>query len=322
MLRNTLSDIQEKFFGKNPMLNFILRNIFKTSPLKAMLLSIYALPVRNLLRPADDTLIGKYTFTVSPEYYSQLHDLLSIGKAENFGLVRVGQNKDGGYVMLDDFSAGGIAYSFGIANDVSWDKDMVSRGYDVFMYDHTIDRLPEKNSHFHWSKLGIADGVTKDERLKTLEELISVNHHEDRQNMILKMDVEGAEWGFFENVKSETLAKFSQMTLEIHDMINPSDSERTLNALRKINETHQLVHLHANNIVNYITIGGKNFCSSLEVSYVLRSKYKFIENYDVNLPLDIDMPCINGLPEIELGHWNEKMSEINETVTHTSTFRY
>ena len=257
----------------------------------------------------------QYNFVTSADYYDELQALLTVDKAEGFDLVRIGRDNDGGYIYLNDFHDGGIAYSFGICNDVSWDKDMVSRSYDVFMYDHTIEALPEENEHFHWFKLGISDGSTNDERLKTLEYLIEQNHHQGKKNMILKMDVEGAEWGFLEKVKPETLMQFSQMTFELHGMIDPSRSERILNVLRKINRTHQLIHIHSNNYGNYVTVDGKNFSELFEVSYVLREKYKFCGNYDVVLPLKIDMPNGTVWPEIELGHWNRKV-EFNGRLIH------
>lgn len=58
------------------------------------------------------------------------------------GFVRVGNAHDGGYVMLNDFAHRNIAYSIGINDDVSWDFDMAERGFDVYMYDHTIEKLP------------------------------------------------------------------------------------------------------------------------------------------------------------------------------------
>ncbi|MBQ3346494.1 MAG: FkbM family methyltransferase [Synergistaceae bacterium] len=207
--------------------------------------------------------------------------------------------------MLDDLP-GGIAYSFGIAQNVSWDRDMASRGYDVFMYDHTISRLPESNPRFHWSRLGLSDGSSQDDRLRTLEELITANGHKDRRDMILKIDVEGAEWGFLETVRPETLAKFSQITFELHGMINPAQPSKTLNALRKLNATHQLIHLHPNNNASCITVGGKIFCNTLEASYVLRENHSFVQDYDVSLPLEVDMPDAKPLPDIELGQWNIK----------------
>ena len=258
--------------------------------------------------------VKTFEFIVSSDYYKELQNLLHIAKVKGFDLVRTGCEHDGGYIMLDDFHAGDIAYSFGISNDVSWDKDMASRGYDVFMYDHTIDSLPEENPRFHWSKLGIADGHTQDDRLKTLDDLIAQNHHENAHNMILKMDVEGAEWGFFEQVRSETLSQFSQMTFEFHGIPTHPHPEQVLEIFRKINQTHQLVHVHANNNGNYVSFGHKKFCELFELTYVLRSKYRFNDNYDVKLPLGIDETNIPSLPEIELGRWND-VCEIGSRIT-------
>jgi len=307
----------KKVFGDNPLLKKIIGGYFRRRKyITAALLALYTFPVRGLLKLQGHNFIVSLA---SEDYYNGLQELLKIDSAEGFRLARMGRDHDGGYIMLDDFP-GGIAYSFGICDDVSWDKDMASRGYDVFMYDHTIDGLPENNDRFHWSKLGISDGITNDERLKTLEELILMNHHENERDMILKMDVEGAEWGFLEHVKSETLSQFSQMTFELHSMITPGSSERVLKILQKINETHQLVHIHANNVSNYVTIGDKNFPDLLEVSYVLRDKYKFSGACDVNLPLAIDMPNIMRWPEIPLGHWNRR-AEFDGRVMYTSKHR-
>ena len=194
---------------------------------------------------------------------------------------------------------------------------MASRGYDVFMYDHTIDALPEENPRFHWSKLGISDGVTQDDRLKTLDELIKANHHEDKHSMILKMDVEGAEWGFFEMVSTETLSRFTQILIEFHGINDPYLQDRVAAALRKINKTHKAVHINGQNIGRYISLGAQTFCNQIEVSYVRRGKYSLDDNYDVSLPLDIDMPALLHIPEIALGRWNRKITPDDKFSTIT-----
>ena len=138
--------------------------------------------------------------------------------------------------------------------------------------------------------------------------------------MILKMDVEGAEWGFFEQVSSEILSQFSQMTFEFHEILNHPNPELVLKVFRKINQTHQLIHMHGNNNGAYISFGDKIFCDSPELSYVLRSKYSFSEEYDVNLPLSLDEANFPSLPEIEIGRWNEE-AEIGERLTvHLKAF--
>ena len=291
------------FAGNNVSFQNTLREEYrKGHVIRAVLSAIYAFPIKKLLNQRN---FKEFVFIDSKEYYEEIHELLHISQVKGFELTRIGRDYDGGYIMLDDFHEGGIAYSFGISTDVSWDKDMASRGYDVFMYDHTIEGLPEENSRFHFFRQGISDTGEDSEQLKTLETLIKNNHHEDKRSMILKMDVEGAEWGFLENVSSEVLSQFDQMTFEIHGIINHNNPEQVLEVLRKINKTHKLVHLHANNNGHYLSINHKNFCSLFEVSYVLRDKYDFIDDYDVNLPIAIDQTNSKSLPEIELGRWNE-----------------
>lgn len=316
MLRDTIRNAAKSIIGKSCILRKIIAKEYKTGHyVKAAAMMIYLLPVKTALSKAV-TPLKRCEIVSSPEYYNSVWKLLHISKAEGYELIRLGRDYDGGYIMLDDFdSEEKIAYSFGISRDVSWDKDMASRGYNVFMYDHTIDSLPEENERFHWFKLGISDGSTNDSRLKTLEELIAQNHHEDKRDMILKMDVEGAEWGFIENVKPETLNQFSQILFEFHGMNKPNLSARIPNVLRKLNQTHKLIHLHGQNHGYYVSIGGKIFCNQIEVSYVRKDKYTFTEDYSVNLPIGIDMPADDYIPEIELGLWNQEFTSNNDCVS-------
>ena len=266
--------------------------------------SIKASSRRKLIRKLIKNKID--IFNSMGNYYCELFDLLHISevKSNSLNLIRTGSANDGGYIMLDDFHEGGTAYSFGIAGDVSWDKYMVSMGYDIFMYDHTIEKLPEENPHFHFFKKGVCGAGMEAENLHTIEYFVKQNNHYDRCNMLLKMDIENSEWNVLNSTSSEILGKFAQMTFEFHKMINPDNPELIIQTLRKINQTHKLIHLHPNNNGACISFGGKIFCDLLEASYVIRGKYEFNDDYDVNLPLEIDHPNVTELPEINLGRWN------------------
>jgi hypothetical protein len=50
--------------------------------------------------------------------------------------------KRGVFFLLSEMSTFCAAHSFGIAEDVSWDATIAERGMDVFMYEHTSDKLP------------------------------------------------------------------------------------------------------------------------------------------------------------------------------------
>ena len=273
MNAETREKLISRTFGDSLFMSYVTRRLFRQGrKFKALMLALWSYPIRKLLTMEN-------AFITAPrEYYEELHGLLKIAGLEGLGLVRVGKDNDGGYIMPDDISnfaerGGGLAYSFGISDDVSWDRDIASRGYDVFMYDHTIDGLPEENPRFHWQKLGLSDSGRDEAKLKTLDTLIKQNHHENQRDIILKIDVEGAEWGFLENVSSETLGKFRQIVIEFHGINDPKNVDRIPRALRKLNATHQLVHLHGQTHGYYVSLGEKIFCNQLEASYVRKDSY-------------------------------------------------
>ena len=239
------------------------------------------------------------------EYYQKLKTTMKLMSAD-CPLIRIGNVYDGGYVMLNDFKEGAVAYSFGINDDVSWDKGMADRGYDVYMYDPTIDGLPYENKCFHFFKQGLA-GITDEETsMDTLENFILKNGHQNNKNMILKIDIEGFEWEFLYSVTSEILNQFDQILFEFHEMIEPKSIESmsaVLYCLSKLNITHQLVHLHGNNCDFSVKINGHCFPNAIEATYVNKSKYKLSE-HNGNLPLIIDAPNDRGRDDLNLNSWN------------------
>ena len=217
--------------------------------------------------------------------------------------VRLGRDYDGGYVMLDDFEGIKNAYSGGIADDVSWDEAIAERGIDVFMYDPTIDQLPKEHPKFHWVKEGLIGIPTpKYPELKTLSSFIEKNGHVDDRNMILKLDIEGTEYGLFQQIELDTLLQFKQIVVEFHDLMYINVENIIGMALDKLNATHQLVHVHANNFDTYLVRGGLVLPNTIEGTFLRRSDYKFIKSRKF-FPTALDRPCHPKKPEINLGYW-------------------
>ncbi|MCI6284977.1 FkbM family methyltransferase [Selenomonas sp.] len=257
----------------------------------------------------SDVMDRIYGIEESP-LYQYIHDvheaipLMDIAPDDGHALVRIGKESDGGYVMLDDFAGRKIAYSFGICDDVSWDKEMAKRGMDVYMYDHTIDGLPEDDERFHWQKIGITG--TYDEQtpqLKTLDMLLHENGHDDTYGMILKIDVEGAEWGVLETVSEETLKHFSQIVIEFHDMTHEPLDQGKLRSLQKIGACWQLVHVHGNNCMHSIMSHGIVLPDVMECTFVRKDEHTFA-SHEGWLPGALDQANKRGWPDILIGKWS------------------
>ncbi len=227
-------------------------------------------------------------------------------KIRDVDFIRAGNpDFDGGYITINDPR---IAYSFGINQDVSWDNDMADLGYQIFMYDMTIVDLPKHRPEFHFFKEGIGYEKDPEQRLDTLENFIKRNGHENQRGMTLKMDVEGAEWDFLEQVSSETLGQFDQLIFEFHKLLfgcKFEDQAQIFMLLRKLNRTHQLVHLHAHNASSAVKYKGDFYPDLMEATYAKKDRYEFFDA-DIDLPIDLDFPVNRGQSELILGRWNDR----------------
>jgi hypothetical protein len=247
--------------------------------------------------------------SVTYQRCAEIISLLSPMDIAGGKFVRVGKNNDGGYVMLDDLKKETIdaAYSFGISNDVSWDESIAARGIDVFMYDHTIDRLPMQHPGFHYFETGVT-GHKKGTNLKTLSEIITANHHTSSKNLIMKMDIEDCEWDVFDETSSDIINKFSQIVIEFHRLY-PSVFEQKyffiINVLNKINQTHQSIHVHANNYMPSMWIEKLVLPDVLEVTYIRRSdaKDRLLANTR-RFPTEADQPNMPGSSDIYLDRFS------------------
>ena len=219
--------------------------------------------------------------------------------------VRVGRPFDGGYVMLDNFSADSVAaaYSFGISNDVSWDEAIAARAIDVFLFDHTIDGLPRQHPRFHFTKLGVT-GYRSGKDLETLGGLLKQNAHAACDNLIMKMDIEGCEWDVLSAAPADVISRFSQIVLEFHGLCPAApdpDYLAVVAVLKKINQTHQCVHVHANTNSDRLWIGDLVLPELLEVTYVRRADFQnqLVPNTR-RFPTEIDQPTFANMPDFEL----------------------
>ncbi len=218
-------------------------------------------------------------------------------------LARVGNDRDGGYVLLDEFARLGVAYSFGIGDDVSFDLAVAQAGLDVFQYDHTVAGPPVAHERFRFHRVGLAAQTREEPPLRRLEDLVGANGHAGRTDMLLKVDVEGAEWMVFANVPSEQLLGFSQICLELHwfeHLAEPNYLCAVIQALGRLTGTHQVVHVHGNNHRPVEMVGGVPIPRVIEATYVRRADHRFAPTRKL-FPTELDRPNDPTRPDIFLG---------------------
>ncbi len=222
---------------------------------------------------------------------------------EGRGKIRVGNLHDGGYIMLDALDGVSVAYSLGINGDVGWDLDMARRGVSIRQYDHTIDQLPAEHPLFQWKKIGIAAAPDPRARLDTLENLIRQNGDEGRTDMVLKCDIEGAEWQMLANTPNMVLRQFRQIVLEMHGfehLCAHDGADVARRAIANLTAGHRLVHVHANNYAPWAVVGGIPIPDVLEMCFARLDLGTFTPS-DERFPTPIDMPCRPDAADLYLG---------------------
>lgn len=234
--------------------------------------------------------------------FRRVHDCLNLLKPfdlDGVEKIRIGSEKDGGYILANIIQEDSIVYSFGIGKNVDFDYNLALNNHKIFMFDHTIDELPQNHSNFNFFPLGITGVTNQSTNLLTLEDHINRLGHQRERRIILKMDVEGSEWDAFDTLSPVVLEQFDQIVMEVHRLGRLGEAEfskKVRAVLSKINEQFTLFHVHSNNISSINYLGGCLIPDCLELSYVKTSTVKKRPSKTL-YPTALDLPNNWLIPE-------------------------
>lgn len=214
--------------------------------------------------------------------------------------VRYGRNGDGGYVIIDSYNYD-YFISAGIDDEVSFDKDFVKNHTTIsgVAFDGTVNRPPDLPENILFNKMNI--GVSNTETTTNLRDII--DSHKD---VFIKMDIEGEEWRWIYSL-GDSIKNVKQFVFEAHALFAHNLTQQyrnchclgyapdiwddyVLNALKKLNETHYLVHVHENLVGPFVNFDGNEYPHFLELTYIRKDCEINGLNTD-NLPVPlIDYP--------------------------------
>jgi hypothetical protein len=213
--------------------------------------------------------------------------------ASSSELIRIGGKGDGGYLVPDDLLGVSACFSPGIANNVSFEKQLAGLGITSYMADYSVDGPPESNARFDFERLYLAtesDGVMN----IRLEDWVSWKAKEEG-DLILQMDIEGSEWEVLMDTSLETLSRFRLIVIELHRLdqmvTSPSDFEAVKSVLSKLRKQFSPVHLHANNCFPALGYQGLSIPRVLEVTFLRNDRLnKAGKRYEPQIPHPLDEP--------------------------------
>ena len=257
--------------------------------------------------------VGAYKFqlidTISAkDFISRFLQAIHPYDAVGIQKIRLGPYEDGGYVMLDP-GRSGIAYSLGISTYAPWDMEMAERGFIVHQYDASIANTPTPHPNIIFHPYFIMDSTCLPDNARRLSQELDANGDGDEKDIILQMDVEGAEWEIFTAMDEITLKKFRQIIVEFHDL---EFDMKKLAILEKLCVTHTPVHFHYNNYRKTLQCINKFIYHPhvFEISYVRNEDYTLrpCNNY---FPTPLDAPNAQNKPDIPIGFFDILLEDFN-----------
>ncbi len=182
------------------------------------------------------------------EIRQALFEAIQPVRVNNCELARFGEAHDGGYLMCGNLlGAVAAGYSYGIDGYDGWGCQISSTlKVPVHQYDCFNTTLPAcaGDTKFHTECVGPSTETVEGRPFDTIEGQLKKNGN-SADHVVMKMDIEGAEWDSLLHTPDAVLANVDQLAVEFHH-INEEKFVRVIEALKR---TFYVAHLHFNNHV-------------------------------------------------------------------------
>jgi len=206
-----------------------------------------ALVIRNQWRVASARQVRRIEASRTAEVRQELFAEIQPVRVTNCELKRFGEPHDGGYPLcVNLLGAVKAGYSYGISGYDGWGCD-VSRQLHVpvHQYDCFDLRAPScqgGSTVFHGECVGTTRSTEDGRPFDTLSDQFAHNGH-DATPLVMKIDVEGAEWDSFLLAPDSVFMHIDQLDVEFHHVDDP----KYVATMRRLKQFFYIAHVHYNN---------------------------------------------------------------------------
>lgn len=189
-----------------------------------------------------------------------------------YELIRLGSAGDGGYLVPADLENIDVLISPGVGFKSNFELECAKKGMEVHLIDASVKgpMITHPNFRFHPLFLGMG----KDEI--TLEQFILQNKiHEISGDWMLQMDIEGSEWETLIQLPSQLLNRFRILVIEFHhldNLFNKPFFKLIKKIFEKLLATHEVVHLHPNNVFKSKEVLGIEIPRYMEFTFLRKDR--------------------------------------------------
>lgn len=232
------------------------------------------------------------------EQYRILLNLLWPHDNLRYKKVRIGEKGDGGCVMLDYFP-GKQALSLGKKGRGFWELELAQKGIKVSQYENSLASTLQPHSNIELFVLKVTP-TKNDAQNISIHALME--KFKDAYGLIMRLDVEGAEWDILEAIAPTHLECFAQIYVEFHKVTNSNNYMRYKTIIQKLLRSHLPVHLHYNNAGPAIAFQDFMVADLIEVTFANKKLGSFTPSQET-YPCALDYANC-PLPEYYIGKFN------------------
>lgn len=217
-------------------------------------------------------------------------------------LIRVGGRGDGGYLLPDDLSGISEVFSPGSNQLSSFERDVANRWQIKSYICDSIEERPTDLSPFQDFTASWVGPYTDGEKYISLEDWVKEKSQSDG-DLLLQMDIEGAEFQTLIATPIETLNRFRVIVIEIH-FLEALKNHWAFDLIyspffSKILQQFDVIHLHPNNCCGLWSYGSFQYPRIIELTLHRKDRGRLLRPR-ASSRNDLDSPCVDSNPEISL----------------------
>ena len=213
-----------------------------------------------------------------------------------YELIRVGDKKDGGYIIPNILDQIDYCFSPGVGKSTSFEDEIKKYKIKSFLADKSLNY--DGNHNFIKKNLN----TYNDNYNITLENWVNSKVKKNNKNLLLQMDIEGSEIKVLYNSSETLLKRFKCIIIEFHnfsDLITNIGINIYEELFEKLLKNHYIVHIHPNNIEKPLLISGDYIPNYMEFTFINKDIIKYKKKINYKLPHYLDCRNIKNMPEVK-----------------------
>lgn len=245
---------------------------------------------------------NRFTTGLTPQH--QVINLLNRIRPNENGhkLIRIGGPGDGGYLVPDDLMGITECFSPGSNKLSNFEGDLADRWkIKSFICDSVEEKPSELSNHQDFTAAWVGPASDNDKFI-SLEDWVKMKS-QSSGDLILQMDIEGAEFLTLLAVSTELLAKFRIVVVELHFLEALKNrwafSQIYLPFFERLLKIFDVVHLHPNNCCGTWNYGDFEFPRIIELTLHRKDRSKYLLPKIISRNV-LDQPCVESNQDFSL----------------------